>query len=82
MPTFDVPITEIEQGINIIELLAEKTSILSSKSEARRSLKENSISVNKEKITDSFNVLSKDLLNQQYVLIQKGKKNYYIIRAI
>lgn len=82
VPTFDVPITEMEQGINIIELLAEKTSILSSKSEARRSLKENSISVNKEKITDTFNVSAKDLLNRQYVLIQKGKKNYYIIRAV
>lgn len=81
VPTFEVSKEEILQGINIIDLLAEKTQILASKGEVRRALKENSLSVNKEKVKEDFVTSNNDLLNSQYILVQKGKKNYFIIVA-
>ncbi len=82
VPTFEVKRSELQEGINIVELLAEKTQILSSKGEARRSLKENAISVNKEKVKEDYIATCEDLLNNQYILIQKGKKNYFIVRIV
>ena len=81
MPIFEVEKTNFEEGISIIELIAEKTNALSSKSEARRALKENSISINKEKVEQDYICNKLDLLNDKYILIQKGKKNYYLIIA-
>lgn len=81
VPTFEVSKEEILQGINIIDLLAEKTQILASKGEVRRALKENSLSVNKEKVKEDFVTSNNDLLNAQYILVQKGKKNYFVIVA-
>ena len=81
VPTFEVSKEEILQGINIIDLLAEKTQILASKGEVRRALKENSLSINKEKVKEDFVTSNNDLLNAQYILVQKGKKNYFIIVA-
>ena len=81
VPTFEVSKEEILQGINIIDLLAEKTQILASKGEVRRALKENSLSVNEEKVKEDFVTSSNDLLNEKYILVQKGKKNYFIIVA-
>lgn len=81
VPTFEVSKEEILQGINIIDLLAEKTQILASKGEVRRALKENSLSINKEKVKEDFVTSSNDLLNEKYILVQKGKKNYFIIVA-
>ena len=78
---FELSKSEIENGIDIIELLAVKTQILASKGEARRSLKENSISINKEKVKEGFVVGSDSLLNEQYILVQKGKKNYFVIHV-
>ena len=81
VPTFEVSKEEILQGINIVDLLAEKTQILASKGEVRRALKEDSLSVNKEKVKEDFVTSSNDLLNEKYILVQKGKKNYFIIVA-
>lgn len=81
VPTFELEKAELENGIDIIELLAGKTQILASKGEARRGLKENSISINKEKVKEGFIVDSSCLLNDRYVLVQKGKKNYFIVRV-
>lgn len=81
VPTFEVSKEEILQGINIIDLLAEKTQILASKGEVRRALKENSLSINKEKIKEDYITSAESLLNAQYILVQKGKKNYFIIVA-
>ena len=81
VPTFEVSKEEILQGINVLDLLAEKTQILASKGEVRRALKENSLSINKEKIKEDFVTSSENLLNEQYILVQKGKKNYFIIVA-
>lgn len=81
VPQFRVAKSEIEAGIPVIDLLAEKTQILSSKGEVRRELKGNSLSINKEKITDAYVTNSESLLNNKYILVQKGKKNYFIIIA-
>ncbi|MEE1253095.1 MAG: tyrosine--tRNA ligase [Bacteroidales bacterium] len=81
VPTFEVSKEEILQGINIIDLLAEKTQILASKGEVRRALKENSLSINKEKVKEDYITSVESLLNEQYILVQKGKKNYFIIVA-
>ncbi len=81
VPQFTVSKSEIENGIGIIDLLADKTQILSSKGEVRRELKGNSLSINKEKITETFVTDKSCLLNDKYILVQKGKKNYFIIIA-
>jgi tyrosyl-tRNA synthetase len=71
---------EVDQvdGVNIVDLLAD-TGFLSSKSEAKRDLKGNAISVNSEKVTEDFFVSSTDLINGKYLLLQKGKKNKFIV---
>ncbi len=71
--------SDFENGIGIIDALAGKTGFLKSNGEARRELKGNSISVNKEKVNDEFTVTKKDLINEKYVLLGKGKKNNYIL---
>jgi tyrosyl-tRNA synthetase len=70
----------IQSGINIIDLLGEKTTIFPSKGEARRMIKGGGVSLNKGKIEDeSYSVSLSDLINDKYILVQKGKKNYYLI---
>ncbi len=82
VPQAEVSKAQITDGLNIIGALAEQTGFLKSNGEARRALKENSISVNKEKVTDSFTISDKDLINDQFVLLQRGKKNYFVIRVV
>ncbi len=82
VPQAEISKEEIKSGIDIIQALAEKTGFLKSNGEARRALKENSISVNKEKVLDDFTVSEKDLINGQFVLLQRGKKNYFIIKVV
>lgn len=81
VPQAEILKVEIKDGIDIVSALAEKTGFLKSNSEARRALKENSISVNKEKVSDDFQVSEKDLINGKFVLLQRGKRNYFIIAA-
>jgi len=66
------------QGVNIVDLCAD-SGFLPSKSEAKRALKENSVSVNGEKVTEDFNFSEADLINSKYVLLQRGKKNKFIL---
>ena len=73
---------EIETGINIIDVLNEKTGFFKSNGEARRALSANSISVNKEKVTEEFVLTNANLINNQFVLLQSGKKNYFVIRVV
>ena len=82
VPQFEISMDDLEASISIVDLLAEKTSILSSKGEARRMIKEGAISVNKNKILDTEIVFTRvDLLNEKYLLVQRGKKNYYLVLA-
>ena len=68
-------------SLNIIDALSSETNFLKSNGEARRALKENSISVNKQKVNDSKMITKDDLINDQFVLIQRGKKNYFILKV-
>lgn len=81
VPQAEIAKSEIEAGINIVDVLNEKTGFLKSNGEARRALTANSISVNKEKVTEEFVLSTKDLINNQFVLLQSGKKNYFVIRV-
>lgn len=82
VPQAEVALSEIENGLSIIDILSAKTNFLKSGGEARRALKENSISVNKAKVTDSKVLNSNDLINGKYILLQRGKKNYFLVKAI
>ena len=82
VPQAEISRNEIETGINIVDVLNEKTGFLKSNGEARRALTANSISVNKEKVAEEFVLLSKDLINNQFVLLQSGKKNYFVVRVV
>jgi len=73
---------EIESGIGIVEALNEKTGFLKSNGEARRDLKQNAISVNKSKVNDQKVINTDDLINGKYILLQKGKKNFFILKAV
>jgi len=79
---FDIAKSDLEKGINIIDLLAEHTQIFPSKGELRRTIKGNGLSINKEKFTDQDGIINADfLINDKYILVQKGKKNYFIIKV-
>ncbi|GAB1404407.1 MAG: tyrosine--tRNA ligase [Lentimicrobiaceae bacterium] len=79
VPQFEIELNELEAGLDVTELVAEKTSIFSSKGEARRMLKDGGVQVNKAKVAEGFIVKPAQLLNGKYILIQKGKKNYYLL---
>ncbi len=70
---------DISAGISMIDALASKTGFLASNGEARRELKANAVSVNKEKVTEEYQISTSDLINDKFVLIGKGKKNNYIL---
>jgi tyrosyl-tRNA synthetase len=82
VPQAEISRIEIENGINIVAVLNEKTGFFKSNGEARRSLTANAIAVNKEKVTEEFVLSNKDLINNQFVLLQSGKKNYFVIRVL
>ena len=82
VPQAEISKNEIESGIDIITVLNEKTGFVKSNGEARRALTANSISVNKEKVAEDFVLSNKDLINSQFVLLQSGKKNYFVVRVV
>ena len=79
VPCSSIGSKEIAKGIKIDFLLAKNTNFLKSMGEARRSIKENSISVNKIKVHENTIVSNKDLINNKYLLLQRGRKNYYLV---
>lgn len=81
VPQAEISRNDIENGIDMVSVLNEKTGFLKSNGEARRALSANSISINKEKVTEEFSLSTKDLINNQFVLLQSGKKNYFVIRV-
>ena len=80
VPSAEIKYNELKGGMDIIKLLSEKTGFLSSNSAARRSLEENSISVNKTKIGVAYIIEKKDLINDKYILINKGKKSTFLVK--
>ena len=79
VPQCEVSKTDIEAGVNIVDFVSEKTGIFPSKGEARRMLKDNGVSVNKERVTEATMITNDLLLNHKYLIVQKGKKNYYLV---
>lgn len=82
VPQAEVPAADIAQGLDMIAVLSAKTGFIASNSEARRALKENSISVNKEKVAESYLITDKDLVDDKFILLQRGKKNYFIVKKV
>lgn len=82
VPQSEVSRSEFEQGIGLLDFLSEKAGAFKSNGEARRMLKENAVSINKEKIKDDYQIGVKDLLNDKYILVQKGKKNYFLVKIV
>lgn len=79
VPQAEISRSSIEAGLDMIAALAAETGFLASNGEARRELKQNSISVNKEKIKEDYMITTADLINDKFVLLQKGKRNYFVL---
>jgi tyrosyl-tRNA synthetase len=77
VPQFEI--SKADLSLNILDIVAEKTQIFASKGEARRMIKSNAVSINKEKISEDIQLSENNLLNRKYILAQKGKKNYFLI---
>jgi tyrosyl-tRNA synthetase len=82
VPMVELQMNLISNGLDIIGALAEKTGFLKSNSEARRALKENSISVNMSKVSEGFIITPDDLINDRFVLLERGKKSKFILRIV
>ena len=79
VPQAEVNRADIAAGLDMIAALSAKTGFIASNSEARRALKEKSIAVNKEKVEESYIIGEKDIIDDKFVLLQRGKKNYFVI---
>jgi len=80
--TAEVSRDKIETGVDMIAVLAAETNFLASNGEARRALKENSVAVNKEKVTEDYKITSEDLIHNTYIVINRGKKKTFIIKVV
>ncbi|MCE2613302.1 tyrosine--tRNA ligase [Flavobacteriaceae bacterium D16] len=79
VPQARIDRSELAPGLDMIAALSAKTGFLKSNGEARRELKQQSISVNKERVSEGYMLEDKDLINDKYILLQRGKKNYYVV---
>ena len=83
VPQFDVQMNLLEAGIPVLDLLAVHSSVFESKGDARKMMQQNAVSFNKEKYADANGVIGADwLIGSKYLLVQKGKKNYYLINFV
>ncbi|MBT8195776.1 MAG: tyrosine--tRNA ligase [Bacteroidia bacterium] len=82
VPKFDIAKSELQNKIDVVDLLTEKSQVFPSKNEARKMIKGGGVSINKQKVTSNEQMIgSEDLLNDKYILVQRGKKNYYLLSA-
>jgi len=80
VPQFNIAINDLKSTLTVVDLLAEKTQIAPSKSEARKLIAGGGVSINKEKVQSPETLVNESyLINQKYILVQKGKKNYFLI---
>ena len=78
VPQFEVPRSAISEGVKLADLLTETAAVFPSKGEMRKMVQGGGVSINKEKISDPYAPVSADmLLNDKYILVQRGKKNYF-----
>ena len=82
VPQSEISLKELEAGVGMVDFLSEKTGIFPSKGEARRMLKDGGVQVNKQKAVEESVVSATFLLNNKYILVQKGKKNYYLVMVV
>ncbi len=82
VPQAEISKQEFEDGIPLLEFLSAKAGAFKSNGEARRMLRENGVSINKSKIKDDYIISGADLLNDKYILVQKGKKNYFLVKVL
>jgi len=82
VPTAEVSQNRLKQGLNIVDALVSESNFLNSNGEAIRALKQNAISVNKQKVGKDYQLKSDDLINGKYILLNKGKKNTYVLKFI
>lgn len=82
VPQPEVQRSEFETGIGLLDFLAAKTGIFKSNGEARRMLKDRAVIINKNRVDENYQLSSNDLLNNRYILVQKGKKNYFLIKIV
>jgi len=82
VPQPEVQRAEFDAGIGLLDFLAAKTGIFKSNGEARRMLKDRAVTVNKNKVSENYTLSNNDLLNNRYILVQKGKKNYFLIKIV
>ena len=81
VPQADVSKSKILEGLDMIAALSAETGFLASNGEARRALKENSIAVNKEKVNEQYTLSAADLINDTYIILNRGKRSTFIIRS-
>jgi tyrosyl-tRNA synthetase len=82
VPQYEVPRDKFKNGINLVELLGAETQVFPSKGETRKMIQGGGLSLNKEKVTDTELIVdTSHLLNDRFLLVQKGRKNYYIIKS-
>ncbi|MDA8685657.1 tyrosine--tRNA ligase [Robiginitalea sp.] len=81
VPQAEVDHADIQEGMDMVAALAAKTGFLKSNGEARRELGQNSISVNKAKVDETYTISTADLIGGKYVLLQRGKKNYFVLKV-
>lgn len=81
VPQADISSADLQEGLDIVLAFNEKTGFLKSNGEVRRALAENSISVNKNKLSEGYKITNQDLIAESYVFLQRGKKQYFILKV-
>jgi len=82
VPKAEVSSSSIDAGLDIVAALATDTGFLKSNGEARRALKENSVAVNKVKVSEEYKIVATDMINEKFVLLQRGRKNYFVLNVV
>ncbi len=82
VPQAEISRSELESGIALLDFLSAKAKAFKSNGEARRMIKDNAVAINKQKIKEDYQIGVKDLLNDKYILVQKGKKNYFLVKVV
>ena len=82
IPAPQVPMSLLQNGANLLDFLSENTGILPSRSEAKKAIQNNAISVNKQKISDlNASVSAADLLHGKFIMVENGKKNKFLVQV-
>jgi tyrosyl-tRNA synthetase len=83
VPQFEIAMSEIEQGISLVEFVTGKVAVFPSKNEAKKMIQSGGVAINKNKVDDlEFTIDSSTLINNKYILVQKGKKNYFVVKVV